>query len=46
MRCFLEKTGTKVRPVQQVVKHAANIKSPNSARAGILPLLPTKEKGT
>ncbi len=37
MRCFLEKAGTKVRPVQRVVNHAAHINSPDSAHDGILP---------
>ena len=46
MRCFLQQTGTKLRPVQRGVNHAANINSPDSAGAGILPLLPTKDKGT
>jgi hypothetical protein len=56
MRGLFEKPGTKIRAVQGVIDHSADIDSPDSAHAGIAPLFlpplpplphpPSKEKGT
>ena len=46
LRVALEQPRTKIRPLQSVVHHLANIHPLHSTHAGILPLSPTKEKGT
>ena len=46
MRVALKEPRTKIRPVQSVLHHLADIRPPHSSHTGILPLVSTKEKGT
>jgi len=46
MRVALKEPRTKIRPVQSVVHHLANIHPLHSTHTGILPLLFPKEEGT